>query len=340
VCLVVLLLSGCAVKPKESSSVAVSTDSDTAWVSSSALASPVSDQSQASPSPAVSSASPSAVASASASSTASSSTSANPDPYVNMSADQFYQNYHEATSSLDAKYRSLHSFMSGSLADQPQMMTLAANQPKRNGVLLRNSSEHLSQDGYTYTLVDSEGKKVKDIYKYGAYVTLDDVASYVYAFGDIPANYVSDKKTSPRDSLWGKYLRLNHSSFDNNTVTYPDEPDLPDAFNSANKSSGTYKYFEMDIGTTGSTLYSEGYTVGVYNNGSKIIRGGSRIVYTRFYKDGSHVDSPSDRHVFYTYSHYADFTEYLNYYQGFSLSYGFNSSASTYEAIAPLLAEF
>jgi hypothetical protein len=256
-----------------------------------------------------------------------------------MTADQFYQNYTEATSSLDAKYRSLHSFMSGALTDQPQMMTIATDQPKNNGVLIRNSSNYLSQDGYTYTLVDSQGIKIKDIYKYGAYITLDDVACYVYAFGDIPANYVSDKSTSPRDSSWGKYLRLNHSSFNNDTTTYTTEPDLPDAFNTVTKSSGTYKYFEMDIGTTGSFLYSDGYSKGVYNNGSKIIRGGSRIVYTRFYKDGSKVASPDDRHVFYTYSHYGDFTEYLNYYQGFSLSYGFHSTASSYAQIAPVKAE-
>jgi hypothetical protein len=41
--------------------------------------------------------------------------------------------------------------------------------------------------------------------------------AYIYAFGDVPANYVSGKNTKPSGNKWGEYLRLNHTKYSGNT---------------------------------------------------------------------------------------------------------------------------
>ena len=48
-----------------------------------------------------------------------------------------------------------------------------------------------------------------------------------FVFGEIPANHSSSKKTKPTESVWGKYLRVNHTEFSGNTNKYPYEPELP-----------------------------------------------------------------------------------------------------------------
>ena len=76
-------------------------------------------------------------------------------------------------------------------------------------------------DGNTYCVLDANGNVVNRIFKNGGYVTLEEVAAYVYAFGDIPANYTSKKTASPSSNPWGEYLRLNHTSFSGSTSKIP-----------------------------------------------------------------------------------------------------------------------
>ncbi len=256
------------------------------------------------------------------------------DPYVNVSSADFYKSYTKATSYWDSYYRTQHNFMSGSIEDQLQRPTIADNQPMEDGKYVFNSKSGLSADGLSYNIVDKNGNVVNTIFKGGAYVILEEVAAYLYAFGDIPPNYTSNKSTSPSSSAWGKYLRVNHSYFSCDTSQYKYEPELPDL---------TYKqYYEIDIGTTGSFEYSTVKNVGVYNNGSKIIRGASRIVYTRNYTNGGLITDPSDRHVFYTFNHYNDFQEYLNYENGWGEWFGniagggtMNNSTTIYKTSYP-----
>ena len=40
------------------------------------------------------------------------------------------------------------------------------------------------------------------------------------------------------------------------------------------------------------------------------------------YKNSKYTLSPNERHVFYTYNHYNDFEEYLNYEGGFTSRFG------------------
>lgn len=239
------------------------------------------------------------------------------DPYLNVTADEFYANYTPATSYWDAYYRTQHYFMSGSIEEQDQAPTTAEYQPQENGLFIRNTSALYSSDGNIYYVINSNGEIVNKIYKGAAYVTLEEVAAYVFAFGDIPANYTSSKKTKPYNSPWGEYLRLNHTEFSGSTYKYPYEPELPDI----SGCGGSLFYYEIDIGTTG-TDCDPSYTADIYNNGSKITRGAARIVYSRYDKNGNKIIDLDEKYLFYTYNHYNDFQEYLNYEGGWGEMFG------------------
>ena len=239
------------------------------------------------------------------------------DPYLNVDVDEFYANYTPATSYLDAYYRSKHNLLSGSIGQQDQAPTIAQNRPKSNGKYIRNSSYLFSADGNTYYVVDSEGEIVLEIYRGGAYIMLEEVAAYVFAFGDVPANQTSDKNASPSDNPWGEFLRLNNTKFSGDTSKYPYEPVLP----RISGCGGDLTYYEMDIGTTG-TDCDPSYTAALYNNGSSITRGAARIVYVRYDANGDKIIDLDERYVFYTYNHYNDFQEYLNYYGGWGEMFG------------------
>ena len=239
------------------------------------------------------------------------------DPYVGISKEEFYRDYTIATSLADALYRSSHGFMSGSIEAQDQAPTLSSFMPMQNGLFLRNTSAIYGDDGNSYSIVDAYGEIVNTIYKGGAYISLEEVAAYVYAFGDIPANYIAKKNASPASNVWGEYLRLNHSKFSGDTSRYKYEPELPNI----SGCGGTYYYYELDIGTTG-TDCDPAYTPRIYNDGYKITRGAARIVYSRTDLHNNKIIDPNEKFVFYTYNHYNDFQEYLNYYGGWGEIFG------------------
>lgn len=118
-------------------------------------------------------------------------------------------------------------------------------------------------------------------------------------------------------STWGEYGRINNTTFSGDTSKYPYEPELP-----------TIKintFHETDFGTTGN--YSTGtYEQTIYNDGSYITRGAARMVFTC----DSDVKRIDDRYVFYTYNHYNDFQEYLNYHNGWGLRFGNESAGNAY----------
>ena len=236
--------------------------------------------------------------------------------YKTMSKAEFYANYTIAENAEDAYWRSQYGFMSGNLNVPDQAPTLAEDRPMQDGKYVRNSVAFFADDN-TYVLVDSDGDIVMEIYRGGAYITLEEVAAYVYAFGDVPANYVNNKKTSPSASIWGEYLRLNHSLFSGDTRKYPYEPELPNI----SGCGGDLYYYEIDIGTTGTDCDPK-YSAVLYNNGYRIERGAARIVYARYDANGDQIIDPNERYLFYTYNHYNDFQEYLNYYGGWGEMFG------------------
>ena len=228
------------------------------------------------------------------------------DPYIGVNVTEFYANYTPAISYMDAYYRTQHNLMSGSIEPQSANPTIATYQPTLDGQLVRNTTYIFSADGLVYYVVDSYGNIVNEIYKCGAYVTLEEVAAYVFAFGTYPANHSPNKKDKPSASVWGKYLRVNHTNFTGDTGKYPYEPELPNITGCG----GDLYYYEMDIGTAG------------YNNGSSISRGACRIVYTRKDLDRDGVIEINETYLFYTQNHYHDFREYLNYEGGWGVLFG------------------
>ena len=177
----------------------------------------------------------------------------------------------------------------------------------------------LSVDKSTYTVVDVYGNEAFQVFRDGAYITLEEVAAYVYAFGTYPANYTTSKNEAPYYSIWGEYLRLNHTAFSGDTYRYPYEPELPNI----SGCGGDLQYFEMDIGTTG-TDCDPSYPIRIYNDGSTITRGAARIVYGKQDLNGNGVYEyeEDEIYVFYTYNHYNDFQEYLNYEGGWGEMFG------------------
>ena len=225
---------------------------------------------------------------------------------------------------MDSYYRTKHNLMSGSIAEQDADPTISVYQPSVDGMLVRNSTYIFSEDGNTYYVVNARGEIVNKIYKGGAYVTLEEVAAYVFAFGTYPANHSTSKSAKPTQSVWGKYLRLNHSKFSGDTSKYPYEPVLPDI----SGCGGSLTYYEMDIGTTG-TDTGNGYEVAPYNNGTKITRGAARIVYTKYDLDRDGVIEVNETYLFYTQNHYNDFREYLNYEGGWGEIFGNETGGGT-----------
>ena len=239
------------------------------------------------------------------------------DPYETITKEAFYADYSPATDYWDSYYRTVHGFMSGSISEQEQEPFISDNRPQEDGLYLRNSFALYSYDGQAYSVLDSNGEISFTVFKGGAYVTLEEVAAYVFAFGDIPANYTTAKKGSPTSSIWGKYLRLNHSAFSGSTTKYPYEPELPNI----SGCGGSLYYYEIDIGTTG-TDCDPSYVAYTYNDGYKITRGAARIVYSRFDANQNSIIDINEKFLFYTNNHYNDFREYLNYEGGWGEIFG------------------
>ena len=243
------------------------------------------------------------------------------DPYTAVTKEAFYKNYTAACCATNAKYRSRHGFLSGSLDVPGQFAQDAANRPMQDGKFIRNTSAYYLDGGSTYVVTDASGREMMRIYKGGAYITLEEVAAYMYAFGgsssSIPANYTANKKTRPSESIWGEYLRVNHTKFSGNTKKYPYEPKLPDI----SGCGGDLQYYEMDIGTTGTETPGD-YAVKLYNDGTVITRGAARLVYARQDKNHNGTIENDEVYVFYTDNHYNDFREYLNYYGGWGQIFG------------------
>ena len=240
------------------------------------------------------------------------------DPYVGVNKEAFYADYTPACCNQDAINRSKHGLLSGLLEVPGQFAQEAENRLQIQGQFVHNTTTLYLDNGNTYVVIDSRGNETLRVHKAGGYITLEEVAAYMYAFGgdSLPANYISKKSAKPQSSPWGDYLRLNHSKFIGNTRKYPYEPELPDI----SGCGGELEYYEMDIGTTGTT--TPGYAPKPYIQGNTVTRGAARVVYAREDLNGNGVFEPGEVYVFYTHNHYNDFREYLNYYGGWGEIFG------------------
>ena len=242
------------------------------------------------------------------------------DPYQGMSKEEFYADYTPACCNQDAIHRSKHGFLSGSLEVPGQYAQEAASRPQVEGKFIHNAGSFYLEDGDAYVVLDYQGYETMRIFRGGGYITLEEVAAYMYAFGgaqgSLPANYTSKKSGKPNNSIWGEYLRVNHSRFLGNTDKYPYEPELPNI----SGCGGALQYYEMDIGTTGTS--TPGYAAKPYVQDGKLTRGAARLVYARQDLNGNGEFEEGEIYVFYTHNHYNDFREYLNYYGGWGEMFG------------------
>lgn len=255
----------------------------------------------------------------------------NGDPYRDVNKEDFYADYEVACCYEDACNRTRNHLLSGSLDVPGQYVEPAEYRPMTDdGRYIRNAGCFYEDNGNTYVVVDGNGNEVMRIYRGAAYITLEEVAAYMYAFGgtsdSLPANYTYKKVTKVGSDPWGIYLRGNHSKFSGNTSKYPYEPELPDI----SGCGGALQYYEMDIGTTGTE--TPGYAPEVYNNGTFITRGAARLVYTRQDRNGNGVYEQGEVYVFYTFNHYNDFVEYLNYYGGWGQVFGNMTGGGSYSS--------
>ena len=248
------------------------------------------------------------------------------DPYTNVNKTEFYSNYKSATTYEDAYYRTQHNLMSGDITDQYYLPTEA--KVVENNVAIRATTANyiLDTKGNYLGFVPNTpiGMEYIVFYK-AAYISLNEVAAHLLAFGEVPANQLTAKSNTAKKqavSLWGKYGRVNDGSFSGDPDKYKYQPLLPNII-------GTPKiyYREMDFGTTGGYTCSSKYGMQkLYNNGSSIERGAARFVYVNDYN----IDSIDGRYVFYTYNHYNDFQEYLNYHNGWGIRFGNTTAGNPY----------
>lgn len=230
---------------------------------------------------------------------------------------EFYGNSLPAASYEEAIERAERGEIAGSDEVPDQAPSIFDDRPMIDGKYVK-SSDALYIDNNTYVVLNSKGQEVLRVYRGGGYITLEEVAAYIYAFGEPPANQSSSKKTRPKNSIWGEYLRVNHTKFSGSTSKYPYEPELP----RITGCGGDLQYYELDVGTTG-TDCDPGYRAQLYNDGNTITRGAARIVYT--WNDLNHngiTDQTDLVFIFYTYNHYNDFQEYLNYFGGWGEKFG------------------
>ena len=247
------------------------------------------------------------------------------DPYTNVSKTSFYKDYTKATSYEDAYYRSKHGLMSGDIEPQDYLPISLGIKNNDKYVRFSTATYVLSPDGDYLAYVENNFTEFNIIYFCGAYTSLNEVGAYLLAFGDVPvnSNYHKSKGKSDCISTWGEYGRLNNSTFSGNTSKYPYEPLLP--------TITSVTFHETDFGTQGNyTLKNDDlgtvYNQSVYNDGKYITRGAARFVFT-YDKSVTKID---DRYVFYTYNHYNDFQEYLNYHDGWGKRFGNESAGNGY----------
>ena len=245
------------------------------------------------------------------------------DPYSNVNKNTFYASYEKASSYEDAYYRTKHNLMSGDITPA-NYLPVSLNIDKM--VRYSTAIYVLSTSGKYIAYLENNFDEFNLIYYNAAYASLNEVAAYLLAFGEVPANSKYNKNSSGKKSAvadWGKYGRVNDTTFSGDTSKYPYEPAIPTVRQKT--------FHETDFGTTGNyTLYNNdlgtSYNQSAYNNGSSITRGAARMIYT-YDKTVTKID---DRYVFYTYNHYNDFQEYLNYHDGWGIRFGNESAGNGY----------
>lgn len=248
------------------------------------------------------------------------------DPYTSINKTDFYNSYTEANSYIDSYFRTLHGLMSGDITPQghlPNKLNIT-----ENGRYIKCSTAFYvlsTSGGYIGYLPNDFYGNFQMIWYGGAYTSLNEVSAYLLAFGEVPPNSNYDKSSGKGQCIidFGIYGRVNKDVMQYDNSKWPYEPELPGIM--------LFEYTETDVGTIGgytseNKITGTKYTQKNYNTGTTINRGAARLCFI----SDKNFTKINDRRVFYTYNHYNDFEEYLNYNNGFGVRFGNETSGNEY----------
>ena len=253
------------------------------------------------------------------------------DPYLNINEDEFYQDYKISDSYADAYYRTLHGLLSGENIEED------GSYKQHNDAPMYDETTYL-KNAYARFGINKEGERISytintldgsdyTIYKGGIYVSMNDVAAYLFAFNELPVNHLAGANLKNEAvERYGEFGRVNFNKYTGPSATkYQYEPYLK------GQDDKTLFYREIDFGANiGSDHYFSYKSKYNSSNG----RGPFRLLLANSYdssytynKKSEEYSTPNpteidDRYVYYTYNHYNDFLEYLNYYDGFAAPFG------------------
>ncbi|MEG0034479.1 MAG: hypothetical protein RR909_01730 [Bacilli bacterium] len=288
------------------------------------------------------SSSSSTTTSSSTSTSTSTNTSVNPplvDPYANINTiaevKDFYKSYTPSTSYEDAQFRTKHMLISGSSAASDYKVALT--RPVGDTTAVRNTfMDYTYRDDGSYESYKlySLNKTFTTIYYGGGYSDINEVAAYLFAFGEVPPNVNKDKAKLNAfvKTNWWRYARVNDGYYSGPSATsHIYEPYL------YGQRNDTVSYNETDFGDWeffNDIIYDKKYTPTTYikNSEGSISgsRGNLRFLYTTADKNPSNKNDFSKRRVYFTFNHYNDFVEYLNYRDGFGQQFGNMTKGNEY----------
>ncbi|MCB9499208.1 MAG: hypothetical protein H6689_01530 [Erysipelotrichaceae bacterium] len=289
---------------------------------------------------------------------------ANPYLSIDTNAEKaaFYASYKVANSPLDAKYRTEAGLLSGKNTEDKFMPldNSRIDNTKVNNYRSTTMNYVLDEDSgeqVAYLLFSLDGKYTP-IYKDGAYFTMNELASYTIGFGALPANQNYDKYEKMQDkssSTWWKYGRVNRGPFSG-----PVEASYKHESWFVGMKQKEISYTETDFGNStyyNPTEYDSQYQTmpyikdnkdGTYaiNSGTPGDRGVLRFVFTSEYENNQSEKNSSSttkknyknqyyRRCYYTFNHYNDWHEYLNYEDGWGEVFGNMTRGNAYGKNSP-----
>lgn len=181
------------------------------------------------------------------------------------------------------------------------------------GIITVNNRRHpVKATGETGYIYGETGTIVKTLTKGTYYTSIADVAGYVSAFRELPANYYiidRDVDRSPYNASkklcfenYGTSCRLSPNYYESNYTYLPWPTDK--------------RYLEVDIGSS------------TYATSSSWNRGAYRLLVNFDGLSEYNNDGPI---IFYTPDHYSNFREYSNYYSSWGSSFG--ESGGSWQAL-------
>lgn len=282
------------------------------------------------------------------------------NPYLEIDTDkekeEFYNDYTIAKSPIDAKYRSEAGLLSGSNFDSDYLphssinmeeSTLKISNSRSNTLNYLINEDTNEKEAYIFYSLDGS---FNYIYKSGAYWTINDTAAYLLAFGNCPINQDYDKyeaQMSLSTDTWYRYGRVNRGFYDG---PVKDKYAYESWF--VGMEDKDIYYTETDFGNAtyyNKTEYDSQYAAMPYIKKDETTneydiytatpgdRGVLRFCFTSEFenlnpanhnkshatpKTKENFENSYYKRVYYTFNHYNDWHEFLNYKDGWSDVFG------------------